>query len=55
MFTWAAPRFIDPAAPPTYDDEAFDKFVAGRGEIRVRVCKLFLKVHTWLAIYYLAG
>lgn len=43
LFTWAAPRFVDPAAPPTYDDEAFDKFVAGRAEIRVRVCKLFLK------------
>lgn len=43
LFTWAAPRFVDPAAPPTYDDEAFDKFVAGRGEVRVGVCKLFLK------------
>ncbi|OEH79828.1 eukaryotic translation initiation factor 3 subunit 6 interacting [Cyclospora cayetanensis] len=43
LFTWAAPRFIDPAAPPTYDDEAFEKFVSGRAEIRLRVCKLFLK------------
>ncbi|CDJ66712.1 eukaryotic translation initiation factor 3 subunit 6 interacting protein, putative [Eimeria necatrix] len=43
LFTWAAPRFIDPAAPPTYDDEAFDRFVSGKSEIRVRVCKLFLK------------
>ncbi|KAL8274903.1 hypothetical protein Esti_001192 [Eimeria stiedai] len=43
LFTWAAPRFIDPAAPPTYDEEAFERFVAGKGEVRVRICKLFLK------------
>lgn len=43
LFTWAAPRFVDPAAPPTYNDEAFNRFVAGRAEIRIRVCKLFLK------------
>ncbi|CDJ60071.1 eukaryotic translation initiation factor 3 subunit 6 interacting protein, putative [Eimeria maxima] len=43
LFTWGAPRFIDPAAPPTYDDAAFDRFVSGKSEIRVQVCKLFLK------------
>ncbi|KAL8429890.1 hypothetical protein Efla_004704 [Eimeria flavescens] len=43
LFTWAAPRFIDPAAPPAYDEEAFGRFAAGKGEIRVRVWKLFFK------------
>ncbi|KAL8449643.1 hypothetical protein Emed_002898 [Eimeria media] len=43
LFTWAAPRFVDPAAPPTYDEEAFERFVTGKGEVRVRICKLFLK------------
>ncbi|CDI80959.1 eukaryotic translation initiation factor 3 subunit 6 interacting protein, putative [Eimeria acervulina] len=34
LFTWAAPRFIDPSAPPTYDDAAFERFVSGKSEIR---------------------
>ncbi|KFH17074.1 eukaryotic translation initiation factor 3 subunit 6 interacting protein [Toxoplasma gondii MAS] len=43
LFTWACPKFINPATPSFEDPQALERFANSYSEVQLRQCKMFFK------------